>query len=338
MGEIPEEFQATKEVRMKKSAQSSIEPLRLGISACLLGRKVRYDGGHQLDPFIVNTLGNYVQFVPVCPEVECGFGIPREPLRLVGDPRNPRLVTIRTNADFTSRMQSWAQQRVKEMESEELCGFIFKARSPSSGMERVKVYDEQGVPANIGVGMFARAFMEHFPLLPVEEEGRLHDMRLREHFIERIFVYQRWRGLRAQRLSVGSLVDFHTRHKLLILSHSTEHYRTMGALVAQGKGIAANKLFDRYQSLLMQALSLKATVKKHLNVLQHLIGYFKRDLSSDEKQEFMEILDHYRQGHLPLIVPITLVNHYVRRFTQPYIEEQYYLHPHPVELALRNHV
>lgn len=323
---------------MKQSTANFTEPLKLGISACLLGQKVRYDGGHRLDPFIVNTLGNYVQFVPVCPEVECGLGVPREAMRLVGDPVNPRLVTIRTNRDYTDRMRAWAQQRVKELESEGLCGFIFKAKSPSSGMERVKVYDEHSVPSNIGVGMFARAFMDHFPPLPVEEDGRLHDLTLREHFIERIFVYQRWRELLGQRVSVGKLVDFHTRHKLLILSHSTECYRTMGALVAQGKGVATRALFDRYQTLLREALSRKATVKKHLNVLQHIIGYFKRNLSADEKQEFLELLEHYRRGHLPLIVPLTLVNHYVRKFTQPYLQQQYYLNPHPLELALRNHV
>lgn len=313
-------------------------PIRLGISACLLGEKVRYDGSHRRDPFIVNTLGKYVHFVPVCPEVECGLGVPREAMRLTGDPVSPRLITIRSNKDYTVRMRAWAQRRVKELEGEDLCGFIFKAGSPSSGMERVKVYDEHSVPSKSGVGIFARAFMEHFPLLPVEEDGRLHDTVLREQFTERIFVYQRWRQLLAQRLTVGNLVEFHTRHKLLILSHSTEHYRTMGSLVAQGKGSGIRALFDRYHILLMEALSLKATVKKHLNVLHHILGYFKKELTPDEKQEFLELLEHYRRGHVPLIVPITLANHYVRKFDQPYLQEQYYLHPHPLELALRNHV
>jgi uncharacterized protein YbgA (DUF1722 family)/uncharacterized protein YbbK (DUF523 family) len=312
--------------------------IRLGISSCLLGENVRFDGGHKLDPFLTDTLGQYVEYVPVCPEVECGFGIPRESFRLVGDPGNPRLVTTRTHVDHTERMHQWARRRVQELEKEELCGYIFKSGSPSSGMERVKVYDRNGVPAKVGVGIFARIFMEHFPLLPVEEEGRLHDPKLRENFIERIFTLKRWRETTAQKQSLGILVDFHTRHKLLILSHSTETHRAMGKLVAEGKEIPLKTLYEKYQTLLMQALQLITTAKKNANVLQHMLGYFKDRLSPDEKQEVLEIIDQYRQGLFPLIVPLTLMNHYVRKYDQPYLKEQYYLNPHPVELQLRNHV
>jgi len=312
-------------------------PVRLGISACLLGQNVRYDGGHQHDRFLTDTLGRYVTWVPVCPEVECGLSVPREAMRLVGTADAPRLVTVSTKKDLTSRMQSWARRRVRELEAEDLCGFIFKSKSPSSGMERVKVYNEEnGIPAHTGVGMFARAFMEHFPLLPCEEEGRLHDPVLRENFIERIFVYRRWRELIAAGARAGALVDFHARHKLLILSHSTAHYREMGRLVAQGLRTAEAR--SRYQALLMEALSLKATVKKHVNVLQHMMGYFKTVLSPDEKQELLEIIEQYRSEHVPLVVPVTLINHYVRKYGEPYLARQYYLNPHPVELKLRNHV
>jgi len=317
-----------------------MQKIRLGISACLLGEPVRFDGGHQWDRFITDTLGKYVEFVPVCPEVECGLGVPREAMRLVGDPEAPRLVTIRTKIDLTDRMVNWARNRVGELEQEDLGGFIFKSKSPSSGMERVRVYPEsaQGSPVTRGVGMFARIFMEHFPLLPVEEEGRLHDPVLRENFIERIFVFQRWRALLAANPDLGGLVTFHTRHKLLILAHSPNHYREMGRLVAQGKGLPAQELHERYQSRLMEALRLKATPKKNTNVLSHLMGYFKKNLTAGEKQELLEIIDHYHRGYVPLVAPITLINHYVRKYDQPYLKEQFYLHPHPVELQLRNHV
>ncbi len=311
--------------------------IRLGVSACLLGQPVRYDGGHKLDRFLVHTLGKYVDFVPVCPEVECGLPVPREAMRLVGDPRNPRLVTNKTGLDHTERMLAWARRRVAELEREDLCGFIFKSDSPSSGMERVKVYTPQGMPAKTGVGMFARVFMAHFPLLPVEDEGRLHDPKLRETFIEAIFTLKRWRETLAQGLSPARLVEFHTRHKLLIQAHSPKHMRALGALVGRLKEAPLAESYDRYQTLLLEALRLKTTVKKNTDVLYHLMGYFKKDLSADEKQELLEIIGHYHQGLIPLIVPVTLINHYVRKYDQPYLKAQYYLNPHPLELQLRNH-
>jgi uncharacterized protein YbgA (DUF1722 family)/uncharacterized protein YbbK (DUF523 family) len=312
--------------------------IKLGISSCLLGERVRWDGAHKLDRYLTDTLGKFVKYVPVCPEVECGFGIPREPFRQVGDPGSPRLITSRTKIDYTERMTEWARKRVSELEKEDLCGFIFKSRSPSSGMERVKVYNEKGVPVKKGVGMFARAFMGHFPLIPVEEDGRLHDPILRESFIEQIFAFKRWREILEEKQSRGGLVDFHTKHKMLILSHSQEHYRIMGKLVARAKEIPLKELYQQYQKLFLEALRLKSTHKKNANVLTHILGYFKEYLSGDEKQELLEIIDLYRQGTVPLIVPITLVNHYVRKYNQPYLKEQYYLHPHPLELQLRNHV
>lgn len=311
--------------------------IKLGISSCLLGEKVRYDGGHKWDRFLTDTLGKFVEFVPVCPEVECGLGVPREAMRLEGDPAAPRLVTVRTGVDHTERMTAWTRRRVRELEAEGLCGFIFKSGSPSSGLERVKVYNAQGVPAKTGVGLFARAFLEHFPLLPVEDEGRLHDPRLRENFIEAIFVLKRWREVRAGKPGRGKLVDFHTRHKLFLLSHSPPHYREMGRLVARASELPLPDLSARYQTLLLEALRRKTTVKKNANVLQHLLGFFKKQLSPDEKQELLEIVENYRQEYVPLIVPLTLVNHYVRKYDQAYLKSQYYLNPHPLELKLRNH-
>ena len=312
--------------------------IKLGISSCLLGERVRWNGTHKLDRFLTDTLGKFVEYVPVCPEVECGFDVPREPLRQVGDPDSPRLITSRTKVDYTARMSRWARERVIELERENLCGFIFKSRSPSSGMERVKVYNENGIPMRKGVGIFARKFMEHFPLLPVEEDGRLHNPKLRENFIERIFTFKRWREALSKKQSRGNVVRFHTDHKMLILSHSPKHHRMMGNLVAQAKGIPLKELYEQYQGLLMEALRLKSTSRKNANVLTHILGYFKKQLSADEKQELLEIIDLYRGGTVPLIVPITLINHYVRKYDQPYLKAQYYLHPHPLELQLRNHV
>jgi len=314
------------------------EKIRIGVSTCLLGENVRYDGGHQLDRYLRDTLGAYFTYVPVCPEVECGLSIPREAMRLVGDPASPRLVTIRSGEDHTERMRSWAQDRLEALEKEDLCGFIFKAGSPSSGMERVKVYDANGVPAKKGRGLFARAFMERFPRIPVEEDGRLHDLKLRENFIERIFALKRWRDALSRGKGMGNLVDFHTRNKLLCLSHSTRHYREMGKLVAAGKSVSAERLYRDYERLFMEALTLKATPRKNTNVLQHMMGYFKKDLTGDEKQELLEVLDEYRRELVPLIVPVTLLNHYVRKYGKEYLEKQTYLNPHPLALKLRNHV
>ena len=313
------------------------QTIKIGVSSCLLGKEVRYNGGHSHDRYITGTLGQYFTFVDVCPEVEAGFGIPRETLRLVGDPASPRLLTSRTGRDCTDTMSNWARKRVQELAKDNLCGFIFKSKSPSSGMERVKVYTEKGFPgSNQGVGLFARAFMARFPLIPVEEEGRLHDAALRENFIERIFALKRWRQVTEKKKSRGNIVAFHTEHKMQIMSHSLQHYRDMGRLVAQVKEIPLDSLYDQYETMFMQALSLKATVKKNVNVLQHMAGYFKKELSKDEKQELQEIIEQYHQNYTPLIVPITLVNHYVRKYEQEYLRKQYYLNPHPIELKLRN--
>ena len=313
------------------------DKIRIGVSACLLGQQVRFDGGHKHDRYLTDTLGGYLDFVPVCPEVEAGFPIPRETFRLVGDPGAPRLVTSRTNVDHTDRMVGWAEKRVRELEAENLCGFIFKSDSPSSGLMRVKVYNPKGMAEKKGVGLFARAFTHHFPLLPVEEEGRLNDPKLRETFIEQIFTLKRWREALAQGRSMKNLVDFHSRHKLLMLSHSPANARVMGKLVADGKQMRIQSLYEQYESLLIETLRMKSTLKKNMNVLEHILGYFKNQLSSDEKQEMLELFDRYRNEFVPLIVPVTLLNHYVRKIGEPYLKQQVYLNPHPVALKLRNH-
>lgn len=314
-----------------------MKPVRLGISACLLGEPVRYDGGHKLDRYLQGQLGRFVEYVPVCPEVECGLPVPREAMRLVGDPAAPRLLTQKTKIDHTDRMLAWAARRLDELEGEDLCGFIFKSRSPSSGMANVKVYDETGTRLKKGVGIFAAALMARFPLLPVEEEGRLHDAGLRENFIERVFTFRRWKDMRESGTTLGTLVRFHTQHKLLIMAHGRRVMSELGRLVAEGKRYRPAELCDRYAEFMLAGLRLIATVKKNTDVLFHAMGYFKRDLSRDEKEELRGVIERYHDGYVPLIVPITLINHYVRRYRPPYLLDQRYLDPHPYELMLRNH-
>jgi uncharacterized protein YbbK (DUF523 family) len=251
------------------------DKIKIGISSCLLGENVRYDGGHKLDHYLTDTLGKYVEWVPVCPEVEYGLPTPREAMRLIGKPDAPRLVTNRSRVDHTAGMKKWAEKRLKELEKENLRGFIFKSKSPSSGYKGVKVYSESGMSSKKGTGIYAGAFISHFPLIPVEDDGRLHDPELRENFIERIFVFRRWKKFLAESGDRGGLVSFHTEHKLLLMSHSQKHYSILGRAVADAKKGKKEALFIKYVSTLMEGLKLIATVKKNTNVLMHIMGYFK---------------------------------------------------------------
>ncbi|HPG72145.1 MAG TPA: DUF523 and DUF1722 domain-containing protein [Syntrophales bacterium] len=315
-----------------------MEKIRIGISSCLLGNEVRWDGGHALDRFMARTIGGFVDYLPVCPEVECGFGTPRDTFRLVGDPRRPRLEITRTGADHTARMETWARRRVEELGREKLCGFIFKSSSPSCGMECVKVYGARGVPRKAGEGIFARIFMERFPLTPVEEEGRLYDPALRENFIERIFACKRYSDIREGAGKARRLVDFHAEHRLQLMAHSPKRLKEMDGLVARAKQIPARELVGRYEKFLMEAMALKPTAARHENVLTHIMGCFKRDLGGGEKRELLDVIRAYRKGLIPLVVPVTLLAHYARTYGPPCLKEQTYLNPHPVELRLRYHL
>ena len=314
-----------------------MEKIKIGISSCLLGEKVRYDAGHKLDRYIADTLGQYFEWVSVCPEVEYGLPVPRESMHLVGAPDSPHLVTVKTGVDHTEGMLKWANKKFRELEKEELCGFIFKSRSPSSGIGGVKVYTSSGMPSQRGVGIFGGAFMQHFPLIPVIDAGRLHDPSLRENFIERVFVYKRWKEFMKKGGLIRDLIIFHTEHKLLILSHSPKHFSLLGQLIAGARRYKPEDLHSEYIRLLIEGLRLIATVKKNTNVLLHAAGYFKKLLPADEKKELLELIEIYHRGYIPLIVPIVLIKHYVRKFDEPYLKKQYYLNPHPLELMLRNH-
>ena len=312
--------------------------IRLGVSACLLGHEVRYDGGHKYDSWVVDTLGKYCDYIHLCPEHDCGMPIPREALNLKGSKDDYRMLTNKTAKDYTEQMLSWSAPVIESLKKEHLCGYILKSKSPSCGFQRVKVYPlHGGAAAKTGVGIFARELLKAFPYLPVEEEGRLHDPVLRENFIERVFVTHSWNILVQEGLSPGSLVRFHTRHKYLLMAHSPQHYREMGKLVAEVKSYPIDEFADIYFAKLMSACALHATPSKHQNVLLHLLGYFKNDLDSFEKQELILLISQYKDGIIPLIVPVTLLNHYVRKYNKEYLAEQVYLQPHPIELKLRNH-
>ena len=315
------------------------ERIRLGISACLLGEPVRFDGGHKRDPFLVEVLSPHVCWVRVCPEVEVGMGTPRETLRLERrDGRAIRMVTTRTGIDHTGAMSAWARKRLTELEREQLSGYVLKKDSPSCGMERVKVFGVSGMPERTGRGIFADALLQRFPSLPVEEEGRLMDPRLRENFIERVFAYQRLRRFFAGRWSIGGLVAFHTSHKMSLLSHSTARYQELGRLVASAAGMPRAELRGAYESRFMRTLALVADARRHTNVLMHMAGHLKKQLDGPSRQELAATIDEYRRGLVPLVVPITLLRHHARQHDTSYLLGQSYLEPHPRELMLRNRV
>jgi uncharacterized protein YbgA (DUF1722 family)/uncharacterized protein YbbK (DUF523 family) len=312
--------------------------VRLGISSCLLGQSVRFDGGHKRDAFLVDTFGPYVEWVPVCPEVEAGLGVPREPIRLSRVGSALRLVAVRSATDHTERMARWASRRVEALAREDLEGYILKKDSPSCGMERVKVYDAGGAPARTGRGVFAEALLARLPLLPVEEEGRLSDPRLRDNFVERVFAYRRLRTLFAGRWTVGGLVAFHAAHKLTLLAHSPGGYRALGQLVARAAALPRAEVKAQYEEGFMRALAALATPRRHVNVLQHMLGYFRTVLDEASRAELAATVADYQRGLVPLVVPLTLVRHHVRRCGVAYLAGQVYLEPHPKELMLRNHV
>jgi len=316
----------------------TVLPIRIGVSRCLLGEEVRYDGGHKRDQFLTDVLGRYVKWVPICPEVEAGLGAPREAMRLVGHPQSPRLVTITSKIDHTRALDTMTAKRIEELKSLDLSGYVFKKGSPSCGIERVRIYDEHGVLSRNGIGLFARAFIEQFPLIPVEEEGRLCDPALRENFIERVFCYWRWQDLVRSGVTRQALVQFHTVHKYVLLAHSPQQYEVLGRLVGQTHRHRPKELALRYGELFMNTLAVKATVRKHVNVLQHIVGHFKKRLNVHEKAELLGVIGDYHHGLTPLVVPLTLIKHYVHTFDVHYIREQVYLNPHPKELMLRNHV
>jgi len=311
---------------------------KVAISACLLGHQVRFNGGHKRDLFLTELFGKFVDLVPICPEVEVGMGVPRETVRLVGAPSHPRMIAEKSGKDWTDAMHHFAAKRVRDIAEKYLSGYVLKKNSPSCGMARVKVYNSKGMPERQGRGLFAAALMSQWPLLPVEEEGRLNDLKLRENFIERVFAYHRWLRATSARRSPGALVRFHTSHKFLLLAHSERHYRQLGRLVAAAKQKSLPALYDDYGRFFMEALAVHATEKTHANVLDHMMGYFSEQLTAGERQELVQLIDEFRRRLIPLIAPITLMRHYIEKYQVEYLQGQRYLEPNPKELALRNHI
>lgn len=326
-------------VQSTQEASPAASVIRLGVSACLMGHKVRFDGGHKRDAYLTDTLSQWVQWIPICPEAGAGLGTPRETLRLVGSADAPRAIARRSATDHTDAIVAFADGEMARLGGLGLSGFVLKSKSPSCGLMRVKVYgDATSMPTKTGIGLFARRLTATFPLLPVEEEGRLCDPRLREAFIEQVFAYKRWQDFIAGGASRAGLVAFHAAHKYLVMAHSPIHYKELGQLVAAPQAHAAATWYSRYGALFITALRRPATVRKHCNVLQHMAGYFKTLLDTAAKAELGEVIDDFRQGLVPLIVPVTLLRHYTRLHNVTYLADQVYLQPTPKELALRNHV
>ena len=313
--------------------------VKLGVSSCLLGEKVRYNAGHAKDDFLLNTLSAHVQWVRICPEFEMGPGVPRETIRLVGDSNEPRLVSSKSGVDHTDSMKAWSKMRLFELADMDLMGYVFKKDSPNCGLFRARVYAQHGVPPRPGRGLFAKDFVDNFPGLPVEEEGRLHDAKLRENFITRVFAYHRWRAFVRLGLSVRGLVDFHAAHKMMLMAHHPAQLFLLGRIVADAGRREINDVANDYLKMFMESLGSHATNRKHTNVLQYLMGYLKKHIDNEDKNELLTVIEQYHQGMLPLIVPITLLQHHLRRNPVPdWVIQQTYLNPYPQELMLRNHV
>lgn len=308
--------------------------IRVGISACLLGQTVRFDGGHKRSHFCVQELGAHFDYHPLCPEMAIGLGAPRAAIRLVKRHGEIRAEASNGSFDVTDQLIAFSEQQARRLDF--ISGYILCAKSPSCGMERVRIYgaNNEG-SAKEGVGLFARALMAANPLLPVEEEGRLGDPVLRENFVLRVFAYHDWQQLLAKGLSAAGLIAFHSRYKYLVLSHATSHYRTLGRLLADLGREPLETIAGRYIQGLMAALTIRANRRGHTNVLMHLQGYFKRVLTPSQKQELTELIDKYRIGTVPLLVPLTLLRHHLREHPNPYLASQVYLDPHPETLRLR---
>lgn len=310
----------------------------VGISACLLGQKVRFDGGHKRSPYCLNVLSECFEFKPFCPEVAAGLGTPRQPIRLVGNAEDPKALGTRDpSMDVTDGLAEHADFVTRN--HPELCGYILMKGSPSCGMERVKVYHPNGNPNEAGSGIFAARLMQNNPALPVEEEGRLNDAVLRENFITRVFVYYSWREEVCSDPSLHNLIQFHSRHKYQLMAHTYAGYKELGRFLAQkAPSMALEEAMDYYILNLMGFLKQKANRKSHTNVLMHIMGYMKKDLDKETKSDLLAAIEDYRTKKVHLVVPLSLMKHYLKRHGNDYILSQAYLDPYPHELGLRNYI
>lgn len=327
----------SKKTTLNSLANENAKP-RLGVSACLMGMKVRFDGGHMQDTFLQDSLAKYVDYVSVCPEVGAGFATPRPAMQLRLSGKSINLVMSKDpNQDMTEQMQTYTEAKIATLG--ELDGFIFKKNSPSCGVFRVPVViNDDGYRERNGRGLFAEAFMKRFPLIPVEEEGRLNDPALCENFIERVYAYRRWKKIENAERNVKALIEFHSRHKLMLMARGSHYYQELGRLVAGTTLADLAQKREAYINRFMQVMALIAPRGRQVNVLQHIMGYLKQAISSEDKQELLNVFDAYRKSQLPLITPLTLLRHHLRVHPQPYIGEQHYLAPFPEQLALRSFI
>lgn len=310
----------------------------VGVSACVIGEKVRFDSGHKRSQFVVKDLGDYCEFVPVCPEVAIGLPVPRPTIRLLDTEGDIRLVETKDpEQDHTAKMLAFSDRKAEELSRKPLRGYIVCAKSPTCGMERVKVYRENGYVAaeKIGVGMYTKALMEKMPWLPIEEDGRLNDPVLKENFVFRLFALDDFYRSMEEGISKDAIIKFHSRYKLVLMAHSPEHYRSLGRFVARIADYDIDEFYQEYRTRFMQALAVRATRKKNTNVLMHLQGYFKRDLNKDQKAELTDLILAYREGTMPLLAPLTLISHHLRNHPDAYLAQQAYLSPYPEALRLR---
>ncbi len=314
-----------------------MKKIKVGISSCLLGNNVRYDGSNRLDTFLRDIVGEYIEWIPVCPEVEMSLGVPRESMHLVYRDNSKRLVTVKTGIDHTERMLKYSQKKIRELNKLDLCGFVFKSRSPSSAFKDAKLYSEDGILRGRSPGIFAELFMKANPIIPCEDEERLKRPEIRENFFERVFMMHRLRLLEKDGISKERLIRFHISMKLLIMAHSPKHYSYLERFISNLKKSNPGNVFNGYKKRLMEAMRFHRTRRKNYSVLHHIMGYLKKTLSEKERKELIDTIEQYRDGHYPLIIPITLINHYVKRFRITYLREQVFLNPLPVELRLCNY-
>lgn len=309
--------------------------IKVGISSCVLGERVRFDSGHKISNFVTKELDGYFSFVPVCPEVGVGMTVPRPTIRLVSNEERIALVeTKNPENDHTDKMLTYSENKVNELQGEHLCGYIVCAKSPTCGMERVKVYSKNSA-AKEGIGLYTRTLMEKMPWLPVEEDGRLNDPVLKENFITRVYCLNDFYESMGGEPTRGKIIEFHSRYKLTLMAHHPESYRSLGRLVADVANYEIEDFYNEYRLGLMKALQNRASRKNNTNVLMHLQGYFKRSLNSDEKAELATVISDYRTGLLPLLAPLTLIKHYLNTYPDEYLQKQKYLEPYPQEMRLR---
>ncbi|WP_455223034.1 YbgA family protein [Kaarinaea lacus] len=300
------------------------EKVFIGISSCLLGQKVRFDGNHKHQKFLTEQLAERFSYIPVCPEMAIGLGVPRTPIHLTGDETKQRAVNVKDQSiDVTQQLVAFGQEKARQLNF--ISGYIFKKGSPSCGLFNVKVYKSPTSVLNSGVGLYAQQIINANPLLPVEEEGRLKDMQLRANFLQRVEVYHRWQQLLSSGLNKKSIIEFHTRHKFMVLAHCESTYRTLGRMISDIGSHSLEEFAQQYISLMIASLKKPTTRGKHSNVLEHIFGFFKRDLDQHDKTEMQHIIAGYRQGEVPRIVPLTMLKHYLRKFPSSYLHDQHYL-------------